>query len=159
MSRLTELLNQIEHWASEYNPEEYHKIDMASGLTIEQIQAYLVGKPYQLPTEIVDLYQWHNGGNGSLFPYPDGLYNEQEFLSLGIGLGTGEDWEQEYCPGKHLLCLFALEGNYYWTVLPETPQEFAPIYSSDEPDFATATPGYPSLTAFLEKEISQLKFA
>ena len=113
MSRVTELLNQIEQWVSEYNPKEYHQINMAPGLTIEEIQSYLEGKSYKLPTEIIELYQWHNGGNGSLFPYPDGGYGDQEFFSLGIGLGTGEDWEQEYCPGTHLLGLFGHEGNYY----------------------------------------------
>jgi hypothetical protein len=160
MSRLTELLNQIEQWVYQYKAEECHKIDMAPGLTIEQIQSYLEEKPYILPTEIVELYQWHNGkGYGSLFPSPEGFYDEQEFYSLPIGLGIGEDWEQEYCPGTHLLGMFSHEGNYCWTVLPEIPQEFAPIYfSSDEPDFATAAPEYPSLTAFLEKKILRLKF-
>ena len=87
------------------------------------------------------------------------MYGDREFDSLAIGLGTGEDWETEYCPGRHLLWLFAVEDIYYWTVLPETPQELAPIYSSsDEPDFATASPDYPSLTAFLEENISLLKF-
>ena len=38
MSRVTELLNQIEQWVSEYNPKEYHQINMAPGLTIEEIQ-------------------------------------------------------------------------------------------------------------------------
>ena len=95
----------------------------------------------------------------SLFPSPEGMYGDREFDSLAIGLGTGEDWEKDYCPGTHLLWLFAVEGIYYWTVLPQTPQELAPIYSSsDEPDFATASPDYPSLTAFLEENISRLEF-
>lgn len=160
MSRVTELLHQIEQWVERYNPAEYHKIDLAPGLSIEQIQSYFKGLPYTLPTEIVELYQWHNGCSfGSLFPSPEGMYGDQEFDSLAIGLGTGEDWETEYCPGRHFLWLFAVEDIYYWTVLPETPQELAPIYSSsDEPDFATASPDYPSLTAFLEENISRLKF-
>ncbi len=65
MSRLTELLNQMEQWVSEYNPEEYHKLDLTPGLTgeeiqasVEEVQAYIEGKPYILPTEIVELYQW-----------------------------------------------------------------------------------------------------
>jgi hypothetical protein len=158
MSRVTELLNQIEQWVSEYNPQECHQINMAPGLTVEQIQFYLEGKPYKLPTEIIELYQWHDGSrNGSLLPYPGGCYGDQEFLSLGIGLDIGEDWEQEYCPGTHLLCLFSQEGNYHWTVLPETQQNFAAIYSNDEPDFENTLLDYPSLTAFLEKQLSELK--
>lgn len=166
MSRVTELLNQIEQWVSEYNPEEYHKLDLTPGLArkeieayTEEVQAYMEGNPCFLPTEIVELYQWHNGtNNGSLFPSPERSYCDQEFYSLAVGLDMGEDWENAYCPEKHMLGLFAHEGNYYWTVLPETQQEFAPIYCNDEPDFATALPGYPSLTAFLEKQLSELKF-
>jgi cell wall assembly regulator SMI1 len=49
MSRVTELLNQLEQWVSEHNPKECHQINMTPGLTIEQIQFYLEGKPYKLP--------------------------------------------------------------------------------------------------------------
>lgn len=165
MSRVSELLNQIEQWVSEYNPEEYYKLDMTPGLSgeeiqayVEEVQSYIEGKPYILPREIVEIYQWHNGiGNGSLFPSPKRSYCDKEFYSLAVGLDMGEDWENVYCPGKHLLVLFSHDGNYYWTVLPETQQEFAPIYCNDEPDFATALPGYPSLTAFLEEQLSELK--
>jgi nitrous oxide reductase accessory protein NosL len=70
----------------------------------------------------------------------------------------GEDWEYAYCPGTHLLSLFSREDTYYWTVLPETQQELAPIYCSDEADFATASAQYPSLTAFIETKIPRIKF-
>ena len=54
--------------------------------------------------------------------------------------------------------MFAFEGTYYWTVLPDKPQEFAPIYITDEPDFNTGFSSYPSLAAMLEKKIPRLKF-
>lgn len=158
MSRVTELLNQIAEWVQQYNSEEWHQVDLAPGLTSEQIQSLCEGKPFALPTEIFELYQWRNGrGSGSLFPHADGGYDEQEFYDLALGLGLGEEWEQDYCPGTHLLALFSVEGTYYWTVLPQTQQKLAPIYSSDEPDFATASPDYPSLEAMLNRQITRLK--
>lgn len=159
MSKVPELLNQIIEWVQQYNSEEWHKVDLAPGLTREQIQNYCAGQPFVLPTEILELYQWRNGtGYGSLFPSAEGGYDEQEFYSLGSGLSLGEEWEQDYCPGTHLLALFAFEGTYYWTVLPETQQELAPIYFNDEPDFAVTSLAYPSLEAMLEKKLDRLKF-
>ncbi|OCQ94270.1 hypothetical protein BCD64_05760 [Nostoc sp. MBR 210] len=112
-----------------------------------------------MPTEILELYQWRNGkGYSSLFPSAEGGYDEQEFYSLASGLGLGQEWRQDYCPGTHLLALFAFEDTYYWTVLPETQQELAPIYFNDEPDFTIASPAYPSLEAMLEKQATRLKF-
>ncbi|NET11226.1 MAG: hypothetical protein F6K09_32925 [Merismopedia sp. SIO2A8] len=158
MSRVTELLNQITTWAQQYNSEEWHKVDLAPGLTSEKIQSLCKGKPFALPTEIFELYHWRNGGgSGSLLPYADGLYGEQEFYDLALGLGLGEEWERDYCPGTHLLALFGVEDVYYWTLLPQTRQELAPIYSSDEPDFATASSHYPSLEAMLDQQVAWIK--
>jgi hypothetical protein len=160
MSRVTELLNQIAELIQQYNSEEWHKINLDPGLTSEQIQLLCKGKPFLLPTEILELYQWRNGrGLGSIFPFSDGGYDGQEFYDLSLGLGLGEEWEQDYCPGTHLLALFGVEGTYYWTVLPEIQQEAAPIYSTDEPDFTTYFPDYPSLEAMLEKQIADLKIS
>jgi hypothetical protein len=157
MSRVTELLHQIATWAQHYNSEGWHRVNLDPGLTSEQIQGLCEGEPFVLPTEIFELYQWHNGGSVSLLPYADGGYEEQKFYDLAQGLGIGEDWEQEYCPGTSLLALFAVEDAYYWIILPQTQQEFAPIYANDEPDFATASPDYPSLEAMLDRQIARLK--
>ena len=101
-------------------------------------------KSFTFPEEIIELYQWRNGtGYGTFFVSPESSYDEQEFHSLATGLGYGEEWEEDYCPGTPLLGLFTFEGTQYWTILPDTPQEFAPIYVSDEPNFDTTSPSYP----------------
>lgn len=157
MSRLTDLLNQITGWIQQHNPEEWNNISLGSKLSNDQIQSFCEGESFIFPSEIVELYQWHNGSkSGSFFVDSQGVYGDQEFHSLSLGLGYGEDWSQEYCPDKKILALFAFEGTYWWTVLPATPQEFAPIYISDEPDFDTASPSYVSLTAMLEEEVNRL---
>lgn len=159
MSKLTDLLNQITGWIQHYNSEQWSKIQLDPGLSCDQIKGYLEGKSFTFPDEIIELYQWRNGaGHGSFFASAESAYDDQEFYSLGAGLGLGEEWEQDYCPGTSLLALFAFEGTYYWTVLPDKPQEFAPIYMSDELDFDTSSPSYSSLTAMLEKKIPRLKF-
>ncbi|MBN3883703.1 MULTISPECIES: hypothetical protein [unclassified Nostoc] len=53
---MTELLNQIFEWVQQYNSEEWHKVNLDPGLTIEEIQSYLEGKSFTLPTEIIELY-------------------------------------------------------------------------------------------------------
>jgi hypothetical protein len=159
MARLTELLEQITGWIQHYNAEEWAQVQLAPGLSRNQIEQYLDGKAFTFPEEIIELYQWQNGtGYGAFFVSAESGYDEQEFHSLAIGLGYGEEWEQDYCPGTALLGLFAFEGTQYWTVLPESPQELAPIYVSDGPDFDTSSPSYPSLAAMLEKKIPRLKF-
>jgi cell wall assembly regulator SMI1 len=61
MSRVHELLNQIIKWVQQYNSEEWHKVNLDPGLTLEQIQNYYAEQPFILPTEILELYQWRNG--------------------------------------------------------------------------------------------------
>jgi hypothetical protein len=159
MSKLTEHLNQITEWIQHYNPKEWDKIKLDPGLSLDQIQSHLEGKSFVLPEEIIELYKWRNGtGNGSFFVSTESSYDDQEFYSLSVGLGQGEEWEQDYCPGTSLLALFSFDGTYYWTALPDSPQEFAPIYASDEADFDTTSPSYPSLTAMLERRIARSKF-
>jgi len=159
MPKLTDLLNQITGWIQHYNLQEWHKVKLDSGLSRDQMEAYLEGKPFTFPEEIFELYQWRSGtGYGSFFVSAEAGYDEQEFYSLAAGLGLGEEWAEDYCPDTRILALFAFEGTYYWTVLPDKPQEFAPIYVTDELDFDTSSPSCPSLAAILEKKISRLKF-
>jgi hypothetical protein len=152
MPKLTDLLNQITGWIQ-------HNLKLDSGLSREQIEAYLEGKSFTFSEEIIELYQWRNGtGYGSFFASAEAGYDEQIFYSLGAALRIGEEWSEDYCPDTRILALFALEGTYYWTVLPDKSEEFAPIYVTDEPDFDTSSHSYPSLAAMLEKMISRLKF-
>lgn len=60
MSQLTEILNLIESWVQKYDSDELRRVKMHLGLTIEQREEKLLGQPYKLLREIIELYQWHN---------------------------------------------------------------------------------------------------
>ncbi|MBD2298657.1 hypothetical protein [Nostoc sp. FACHB-190] len=60
MSRVHELLNQIIKWVQQYNSEEWHKVNLDPGLTLEQIQNYYAEQPFILPCEIVQLREQGN---------------------------------------------------------------------------------------------------
>lgn len=159
MSKLTDLLNQIISWIQHYNSEAWNKVELAPGLSRAQIESYLEGKPFTFPEEIFELYQWRDGtGYGSFFVSAEGMYDDQKFYSLAEGLGLGEEWAEMFCADIPILVLFAFEETYYWTVLPNKPQQVAPIYVTDEPDFDISSPSYLSLAAMLEKKIPRLKF-
>jgi hypothetical protein len=151
MAKLIDLLNQINDWIKANNPEEWNKIQLNPGLSRDEIQSFCEGQSFSFPEEIIELYQWHNGGNSSFFIEAHGGYDDQGFYRLPEGLSYGEDWSQEYSPEKNILALFSYEDAYWWTELPNGPQDHAPIYISDEPDFAMSSPTYPSLNAMLEK--------
>lgn len=157
MTKLTDLLNQINDWIEANNPEEWNKIQLNPGLSRDQIQSFCEDQSFSFPEEIIELYQWRNGGNSSFFMDAHGCYDMQKFYSLSEGLGYGEEWSQEYSPDKDILLLFSIEDAYWWTELPNAPQDFAQIHIiSEEPDFAMSSPTYPSLTAMLEKIVRGL---
>jgi hypothetical protein len=156
MARLTDLLNQINDWIEANNPGAWNNVHLDPGLSRDQIQSFCEGESFSFPKEVIELFQWRNGGNGGFFVSAHGHYDEQGFYSLSEGLGYGEDWSQEYSPDKNILALFSHEDAYWWTELPNSPQDHAPIYISDEPDFAMSSPTYPSLTAMLEKIVRGL---
>lgn len=157
MSQLTEILNLIESWVQKYNSDELRRVKMRPGLTIEQIEEKLVGQPYKLPREIIELYQWHNGGHESFLPSPDGGYDLQTFLYLDEAISTAIDWNDSVFPNMNAFPLFSVEDVIYWTVGSFEQQDLAPIYSGDDGEFPSS-PDAASLTIFLEKQVKRLRF-
>ncbi|NJM46226.1 MAG: SMI1/KNR4 family protein [Alkalinema sp. RU_4_3] len=154
MSQLLEMLNRIDSWV-EKNAE--FESDMRPGLTLEQIEEKLVGLPYKMPREIIELYTWRNGArNGSFLPDPDGEYGIQEFYSLGEAISVAADWDEHVFPKMNAFPLFSQEGAMYWTVVSDVQQELALIYSCDDGMFP-ATPDYESFADFLSAIVKRLK--
>lgn len=155
MSQLTEILNLIESWVQQYNADAIRWVKMRPGLTIGQIEKKLEGLPYKLPREILELYQWHDGGKPSFLPFPDSY--EQEFFDLNEAISIAMDWNRSVFPNMNAFPLFSVEDVIYWTLGSEKQQNAEPIYSSDEGEFPSS-PNALSLTAFLENEIERLRF-
>ncbi|MGM3308483.1 hypothetical protein ACSQ6I_21325 [Anabaena sp. WFMT] len=157
MSQLIKLLRLVESWVQQYNSDELAQVKMRPGLTVQQIEEKLSGLPYKLPREIVELYQWHNGGHESFLPSPDGGYDLQVFFYLDEAISTAMDWNDGIFPNRNAFPLFSVEDVIYWTVGSEEQQELAPIYSSDDAELPSH-PDATSLTAFLENNVKRLRF-
>jgi len=68
MSKLTEALEKITNWLQEHTPSTYFSL-LRPGLSDAQIEEITKELPFQLPTEIYELYKW---SNGSIDLYRDG---------------------------------------------------------------------------------------
>jgi cell wall assembly regulator SMI1 len=127
MSQLIEVLNSIESWVHTNAEFEF---SMRLGLMPEHVAEKLAEVSYKIPQEIIELYQWHNGGSKPFLPMPDGEYGIQEFFSLGEAISIALDWNEIVFPKMNAFPLFAREGSMYWTVVSEIQYESALIYSN-----------------------------
>lgn len=100
MTSLTKTLEQIKQLVAAI-PEEkwnwhFHDQSWNPGLSREDIDRITAKLPHPLPSELYELYQWHNGNYAISLFYPEltGLY---EFYSLEDGVdlylnGDGDAW-------------------------------------------------------------------
>jgi hypothetical protein len=148
MSNLTELLNQIDRWVWQCNS---NAAVMSPGLPLSEIQTKLDLLPFELPSEVIELYQWRNGGQYSFLPCPEGGYDLQNFLSLDDAISIAQDLNR--AKSTYDFPLFYLEDILYWTQGSSEKQELAVIYCHHN----SSKPDYPSLTAMMEKELERLR--
>lgn len=107
------------------------------GLTTTEIAA-IADLPFQLPTEVVEIYQWRNGSS-----YEPRCYEILPcycFLSLDEAIRQYrltidiisyiENWQEYFNPSW--LPLFALDGNFYVVASDWDPSKPAPITYYDE---------------------------
>ena len=157
MTNIAEMLNKIEQWCNTNRKDQYEP--MKPGLTKAEIDSILGEWEFQLPQEILELYQWGNGSkHHSFLPYPNGDYGFQGFYSLRNALREAEDFNKYFNDIKkdeYILPLFSEEGAYTWTILKKEPTDLATMYYDEEP--VMHSPEYPSLTAMLENIIKELK--
>lgn len=159
MSKLTQMLDLIHQWVQQQHESESYcqLIKPRPGLILEKIQTLMNGKPFHLPREIIELYQWGNGSDYFSLPYPDGDYSIQSLFSLGEALGIAEEWNNEFFQDISVLPLFSVEDVYYWTVVSQQQRDTAPIYANDEPVMIPDSPSHPSLTAMIESVFADLQ--
>ena len=109
------------------------------GLTSTEIAA-IADLPFQLPTEVVELYQWRNGSSyeprccellpSYCFLSLDEAINNYK-LTIDIVSSIEENWQEYFNPSW--LPLFSEDGNFYVVACNSDPSKPAPIlYYSNE---------------------------
>jgi hypothetical protein len=153
MSTLTDALEFIAKWVQKNMPD--HPAVMNPGLTLEEIQVLTSNLPFQLPYEIYELYQWHNGGKRPFIPFPSG-WDLVTFPSLEEIFSEAYYEDNEF----NLFPIFSMESGLYF-ILGITEQiETAPIYCSDTPEESIKVghaPQHSSLTSMMIQVAEDLK--
>lgn len=93
MSTLTKTLELISTWVEKRFPDSH---PLQPGLSYETIQQEVRDLPFELSTEIYELYLWRNGGilPVPLEPESDLEYEEfYEFFSLQEAVTVAKDWD------------------------------------------------------------------
>lgn len=151
MSDLIEALQSITKWVRQYMPQ--HPAIMNAGLTSEAINSKVKDLPFQLPEEIYELYQWHNGGKNPFIPYPEG-WDLTSFFSLDEAIDEALSWKGSFT----LFPLFAIEDGGYFIICTREKSQKAPVYYSDIPEQAIERePRYSSLTSMMEEIWDELQ--
>lgn len=151
MSELREALELIARWVQRNRSN--HPAVMNPGLSRDAIETKAKKLPFQLPEEVYELYQWHNGGRKPFIPYPDG-WDLASFLPLEEAISTFQDWKIS----ENLFLLFMIEDCGYFIVGTQEKVEVAPIYFSDTlGDVLRQKPRYSSLTSMMQELVEELR--
>lgn len=152
MSSLSEALEFISSWVQQHPNSQLLK----PGLSYETIQQKVRDLPFELPTEIYDLYLWRNGGLLELLPYPGLDYEcdyEQihRFFSLDEAINIAvKDWDNSWFP------LFDTDGNIFFIVGNEEKRRTSPIFCNDEFELPSQ-PRFESLTDMMLKVVRAIR--
>lgn len=145
MSTLTKALEPISAWVQKRFPDSQR---LQPGLSYETIQKEVSTLPFELSTEINELYLWRNGGLLHFLPYPEGEHEEiYTFFSLEEAVTVAKDWDNGWFP------LFETDGNVFFIVGPKEKQTTSSIFYNDELELPDE-PRYESLTSMM-LEISE----
>lgn len=157
MFTLSEALEFISSWVPPKSPNGqvlYPILD--DGLSYEEIQQQVKDLPFELPSEVYELYQWSNGGFLGNLPYPNldsykGDYEKiHDFIPLEKAVTIAKDW------GNNSFPLFAKDKYMCFTVGAKKQQKTAPIFCNDSqtPD----KPRFDSLTTMMIKLVEAMKY-
>lgn len=129
MSPLTDALNRIEIWFVRNQPK--FALNLQPGLTRAEIDEITKGFPFQLPQELYEFYEWHNGCTDfvfcpsssyivpfyeNFFPLEEAFKNYQSWLSW-------ESWNSHWLP--------ILDGNGDFRYAIVVGEETAPVWHID----------------------------
>lgn len=128
---MQDLLQRLEQWLQEHRPDYVSQLQ--PGLSIQEIAEITEPLPFQLPNEVIELYQWHNGTLGfydefflffRFLPLSEAVEDtlmmrrypeEQGHYNLGVQDSNFPDWQ------------------YYWFSLFYETKERLVTVGSDHP--------------------------
>jgi hypothetical protein len=142
-SPIADILEQILDYTASVDPKL--RDCLCERLSAKKIDDLTREFGFELPTEVEDLYKWHNGMREEDRETHRLLYYHY-FLPLEEALDLHQNFlESDYIEEKGLLPLFEFEGEYYAACCTSQKQELAPIYFL----YHDETIVYDSLTAML----------
>lgn len=107
------------------------------GLTRGQIDAQVQDLPFQLPEEVYQLYQWHNGSSAEqyieflpqyrLLSLEDAIAQYQMTVEIWVDSSETEKCDDGWSWVERWFPLFAVDGNFYMIEGPSQPKTTAPI--------------------------------
>lgn len=117
MSPLRDALERIEAWLRKHQVKL--SMGLNQGLTRKEIDDILKGFPLQLPEEIYELYQWHNGKQMRCFDYFIPFFHW--FWSLQEALEQykyiSQLWRNDDWWDRRWLTIFDCNGDYFYAVV------------------------------------------
>ena len=84
MSQLTEGLKKIDLWLQVNMPELAS--ELISGISRNEIKEQVQNLPFNLPNEVYELYEWHNGNAERL------IFRNYNFLALKTAISSYHEW-------------------------------------------------------------------
>ncbi len=111
---LIDSLERIMTWHKNNVPN--YKDDFLPGLTYEEIEEKVKNLPFQLPKEVYEIYQWHNGDpneSGKFLYYYYSTLERALENSEYVNNPEGVDFRIEYQLPPYLFPIFEFEGEYF----------------------------------------------
>lgn len=142
MSTLTKNLKLISTWVEKRFLDSHR---LQPGLSYERIHQEVKDLPFELSTEIYELYLWRNGGILPFLPHPESNLKYEDyykFLSLQEAVTVAKDWNNGWFP------LFDIDGGIFFIVLSEQKQKTSYIFCNDYAELPNE-PAYESLTSMI----------
>ncbi|BDA66881.1 hypothetical protein CAL7716_010470 [Calothrix sp. PCC 7716] len=123
MSLLTEALDRIETWFVRNQPK--FALGLQPGLTRAEINEIVKDFQFQLPQELYEFYEWHNGCNS----YGDLIPDYDKFFSLQYALTNYESWLSWERWNPHWFPILDGNGDFRYAIV--VGEETAPIWHID----------------------------
>ena len=157
LSTLNEALEFIANYVPPKSPDGRVAYPiLEDGLSYAEIKQKVKDLPFDLPTEVYELYQWSDGGFLGNLPYP-GRSDRSEyakidkFIPLDRAVTLAKDW------GNGSFPLFEYEdGIICFTVGSQVKQKVAPIFCRNKSS-VSEQPKYDSLATMMIKLVEGIQ--
>lgn len=135
MSKLITALESIKQFLQHHLQSEFEQ-----PLTLSDIQHFTAALPFDLPPELLELYQWHNGQPEdqvffdyfSFYSLQDALFEYQQLRAVSIQLEQAHgfcSWPEGRWP------IFGFEGEYFCVDCKESRRPLWFVFIEDEPRY------------------------